>query len=184
MLKLKKLFPYWWAFRWFLYEYVCFHFTNNSAMNISQQISLHPGAYISEGSVPRSGIIWSTCTCTLNSGPTPRFLSANAANHTKSPISWWDCPVSSFLASIGVFSMFSMFAHLLAKERLLIIVQTCTSLTIMKLIIFLFIYCFDNKSSPSSPSLVAQLFRASYWYTKVVGLISSEGTYKTQPINA
>lgn len=84
---------------------MCFHFTNDSAMNISQWIFLHPGAYISEGLVPRSGIIWSICTCTWNSAPTPRFLSTNAANHTYT-ISWWDCLVSSFFASIGIFSSF------------------------------------------------------------------------------
>ena len=36
----------------------------------------------------------------------------------------------------------------------------------------------------SSPSWVAQLVRASSWYTEVVGSIPGQGTYKSQPMNA
>lgn len=84
-------------------------------MQRTGQISLYSNAYISEDSISRSDIIWSTSTCTSNSRHTPRFLSANTANRT-STISWRDCPVSNIFATTAVFQFLSFFCQSLGKE--------------------------------------------------------------------
>lgn len=130
MLKLKKGSPV--LDRGSDYFSVCvfFHFANNGAKNISEQTSLPPDAAVSEGSVTTSGIRWSTCTYMLHFSthsqvPFCRCSESHAHRQLMRP------PSSQHLCQYWCVSVFSIFASLLAKRCLLVVVVwTCISLTI------------------------------------------------------
>ena len=91
--------------------------------------SLHPDAYISQASIPRSGIIWSTYIRTLNFNahcqiPFCEYRKSYAHHQFMRPPSFQHlcrCP-----------SIFFIFANLLAKEWLLLVL-TCLSLAVTEI---------------------------------------------------